>query len=190
MDNDAVVDEDTKEWAVGYTSNNINSLLSCSVNKSLFHDARKLAGVPGQINNYHNLRLLVDRGSQVTIICSDLWKQIKNPNTIVNEKEECFQGVTHDGLKIVGVSQLRLHFRKLHVKHPVLIFDKIAQNFILRNDFLTQYKCDQLISAKALVFGNEKVPYTLFRSTVNSICLGICSTTTTIGPYKEMVLPA
>ena len=52
--NDAVVDEDTEEWAVGYTSNNINSVPNCGVNKTPFHYARKLAGVPGQINNYHN----------------------------------------------------------------------------------------------------------------------------------------
>ena len=62
----------TEEGAVGYTSNNINSVPSCGVNKSPFHDARKLAGVPKQINNYHNPRILVDSGSPVTIICSDL----------------------------------------------------------------------------------------------------------------------
>ena len=45
-DNDEVVDEDTKEKAVGYTSNNINNVPSCGVNKSPFYDARKLAGVP------------------------------------------------------------------------------------------------------------------------------------------------
>ena len=90
-DNDAVVAEDTEEGAVGYTSNNINSVPSCGVNKSPFHYARKLAKVPGQINKYHNSRILVECGSPVTIICSDLWKQIKDPNTIVNKEEECFQ---------------------------------------------------------------------------------------------------
>ena len=85
---------------------------------------------------------------------------------------------------------MTLHFGKLHVKHPVLIVDKIAHKFILGNDFLTQYKCDLLNFAKAIVFGNVQVPYTLFRSTVNSICPVIYSTTTTIGPYEEMVLPA
>ena len=124
----------------------------------------------------------------MTIIRSDLWKQIKDPNTIVTEEDECFQGVTHDGLKIVGVTQLTLHFGKLHVKHPVLIVDKIGHKFILGNDCLTQYKCDRLNSAKAIVFVGKLVPYTIFRSTVNSICLVICSTTTTIGPYEEMVL--
>ena len=189
-DNHAVVDEDTEEGAVGYTSNNINRVPRCGVNKSPFHDALKLAGVPGQINNYHNPRILVDSGSLVTIIRSDLWKQIKDPKTIVNEEEECFQGVTHDVLKIVGITQLTLPLGKLHVKHPVLIVDKIAQKFILGNNFLTQYKCDLLNSAKAIVFGGEQVPNTLFRSTVNSICPVICSTTTTIGPYEEIILPA
>ena len=89
----------------------------------------------------------------MTIICSDLWKQIIDPNTIVKEEEECFLGVTHDGLKIVGVTQLTLNFGKLHVKHLVLIVDKIAHKFILGDDFLSQYKCDSLNSVKAIVFG-------------------------------------
>ena len=74
--------------------------------------------------------------------------------------------------------------------HPVLIVDKIAHKFILGNDFLTKYNCDLLNSAKAIVFGGQQVPYTLFRSTVNSICPVICSSATTVGPYEEMVIPA
>ena len=189
-DNDAGVDEDTEEGAVRYTSNNINSVPSCGVNKSPFHDARKLSGVPGQINNYHNPRILVDSCSPVTIICSDLWKQIKDLNSLVNEIEECFHAVTHDGIKIVGVTHMTLHFGQLHVMHLVLIVDKIAHKFILGNYLLTRYKCDLLNSAKAIVFDGEQVPYTLFRSTVNSICSDICSTTTTIGPYEEILHPA
>ena len=85
---------------------------------------------------------------------------------------------------------MTLHFGKLHVKIPVLIVDKIAHNFILGNNFLTQYKCNLFNSAKAIVFGGEQVSYTLFRSTVNSICPVICSTTTSIGTYEELILPA
>ena len=50
------------------------------------HDARKLAKVLGQIINYHNLRILVDSGSPVTIIRFDHWTQIKDPNSLVNEE--------------------------------------------------------------------------------------------------------
>ena len=96
----------------------------------------------------------------MTIICSELWKQIKDLNTIVNETDEFFQRVTHDKLKIMGVTQLKLHLVKLHVKHSVLIVDKIARKFILENDFLTQYKCVLLNSTKAIMFGGEQVPYT------------------------------
>ena len=189
-ENDAVVDEDTEEGADGYSSNNINSVPTCGVNKSPYHDSRKLAGVPGQINNNSCPLILVDSGSPVTIIRSDFWKQVKDKNTLVNEEEECFQGVTHDGLKIVGITQLNLHFGMLNVKHPVLIVDKIAHKFILGNDFLTKYKCDLLNSAKVIVFGGQQVPYTLFRSTVNSICQVICSSVTTDNPYEDMVLQA
>ena len=71
-DNYAVVDEDTEEMAVGYTTNNINGVSSCAINKSQFQNARKLAWVLGQINNYHNPRILVDSVSPVTITLFDL----------------------------------------------------------------------------------------------------------------------
>ena len=93
----AVDYEDTEEGVVGYTSNNINSVPICGFNKSPFNDERIVAEVPGKINNYHNPRILVESGLPVTINRSDLWKQIKDPNTLVNEKEECFQRVKHDG---------------------------------------------------------------------------------------------
>ena len=83
----------------------------------------------------------------MTIIRLYLNTKIKYPNTLVNAKEECFQGLTHYGIKIMRVTQLTLHFGKLHVKHPVLIVDKIANEFIFGNDLLTQYKCDLLNSA-------------------------------------------
>ena len=69
---------------------------------------------------------------------------------------------------------MTLHLGQLHVKHPVLIVDKIAHKYILGNDFLTQYKCDLHSSARAIVVGGEQVPYTLVRSTVNSIFPVIC----------------
>ena len=83
-----------------------------------------------------------------------------------------------------------LHFGKLQVKHLVLIVDKITHSFILGNDFLTEYKCDLLNCAKAIVFGGEHIPYVLFRFTVNSICTIICFTTTTSGPYEKIIPPA
>ena len=51
---------------------------------------------------------------------------------------------------------MTLHFGNIHVKHPVLIVDKIAHKFILGNDFLKQYKCDLLNSTRAIVFGVNK----------------------------------
>ena len=116
-DNDAIVDEDTEKEAVGYTSNNINSVPSCGVNKSPFYDPRKLAGVPGQINNYHNPRILIDNGSPVTMIRSDLWKQIKDPNTIVNE-EEVFSGSDTRWTKDCGGHSTETALRKITHEAP------------------------------------------------------------------------
>ena len=89
-----------------------------------------------------------------------------HPNLLVNWNNKCFQGVIHNKLQIVWVFQMTLHFGKLLVKNTVLIVDKSANKFIITNDILTQYKCDLLNSAKAIVFNGEQVLYTLFKSTV------------------------
>ena len=71
-----------------------------------------------------------------------------------------------------------------------MIADEIAHKFILGNDFLTQHKCDILNSQKVIQFGIERLPYTLFRSTVNSICVVVRTVATTIGPNEKAVVPA
>lgn len=76
-ENDALFNENIEEGAVGYTSNNINSVPNCNVNKSQFHDALKLAKLQNQINNYHNQQIFADSGLAVTIIRSYFLKQIK-----------------------------------------------------------------------------------------------------------------
>ena len=73
----------------------------------------------------------------------------------------------YDKLKIVQVIIMTLHFGKLYVINQVLIVDKIARKFIFTNDILTQYKCDLLYSAKAIVFNGEQVLFTLFKFIVN-----------------------
>lgn len=110
--------------------------------------------------------------------------------TIVNAEKECIQEVTHDGQQVVKVTQLILHFINVYVKHPLLIVNKIAHKLIVENDFLTLYKSDLLNTAKAIVFRGSQVSYTLFMSTVNSICWMICSTTATIRLYEIIALSA
>lgn len=46
----ASFDKETKEGVVGNTSNNINNVPSCGVNKFLFYEVHKLAVVPRQIS--------------------------------------------------------------------------------------------------------------------------------------------
>lgn len=62
---------------------------------------------------------------------------------------------------------MTLNSWKLYVKHSVLMVEKIVYKFIVANDFLTQYLYDLLNSAKAIVFDNKHVPYTLFKSILN-----------------------
>lgn len=107
----------------------------------------------------------------------------------MEEEPEDFQGVTRDGLRIVGLTRLSLKFGGLRVRHPVLIAESIAHKFILGNDFMSEYKCDIINSEGIIQFGNQRVPVTLFRSTVNLICLVICTGATLIGPHEEAVIP-
>ena len=66
----------------------------------------------------------------------------------------------------------------------------IAHKFKIGNDVLNEYDCDISNSERVIKFGNARVPYTLFRSTVNLICPVICSVTTTVGPGEEAVFLA
>ena len=176
--------------AWGQTSNCISTVPLSNDAKSPFHKSRKLCAVPGVINKAQVPSILVDCGSPVTIIRADLWRSLRDPLCPVENEPEDFQGVTRDGLRIIGVTQLEMRVGGLCVKHPVLIADEIAHKFILGNDFLTKHKCDILNSQGVIQFGNERVPYTLFRSTVNSICPVLCTIATTIGPNEEAVVPA
>ena len=146
--------------------------------------------MPGLINTVLVPSLLVDCGSPVTIIRADLWRSVRDSSEPVENEPEDFQGVTRDGLRILGLTKLEMSVGSLRVKHPVLIADEIAHKFILGNDFLTEHKCDILNLQQVIRFGKESVPYTLFRSTVNSICPVVCTVATTIGPNEEAVVPA
>ena len=168
----------------------ISSIRPIKTPESPFTNIRKLSAVPGKINNYYVPQLLVDSGSPVTIIRSDLWEQTRDPMAAVEEEVENFQGVTRDGLQIVGVTKLKFSIGGLRVTHPVLIAKEIAHSFILGNDFMNLHKCDIINSEGVIVFGGKRVPFTLFRSTVNLICPIICTVATTIGPYEEAVIPA
>ena len=54
---------------------------------------------------------------------------------------------------------------------------------------MTEHKCDFINSESVIQFGDQRVPFTLFRSTVNLICPVICMGATIIGPNEEAVLP-
>ena len=142
------------------------------------------------IKGTHPFQILNDCGSPVTIIRSDLWDQVRESSDIVEEEPEDFQGVTRDGLRILGLTRLKLKFNGIVVTHPVLISKAIAYKFKLGNDFLTEYKCDIINLERSILFGDQRVPSTLFRSTVNLICQVISISATTIGPHEKAIITA
>ena len=71
--------------------------------------------------------MLIDCGSPVTLIRADMWEQVRQPYDRLQVEEEEFQGVTKDGLQVLGLAHLELHFGGLHVEHPAVVVDKIAQ---------------------------------------------------------------
>ena len=183
-------EEPTEEGASGFTANTINNIPKTGNKKFPYHDSRKLAGVPGQVNNVKSSRILVDSGSPVTIIRSDLWDKLRSTDELVHKETENFKGLKHDGLHILGITNSNLKFGALQVKHPVLFAKESAHQFILGNDFLTKFDCNVLNSSKVIVFGGECVQYTLFCCTVNSICPVISRCTTTVNAYEEAVILA
>ena len=108
---------------------------------------------------------------------------------IVEQEFEDFQRVTRDGLRIIKLTRLLFKFGGLLVTHIVLIAESIAHKFILGNDFMIEHKCYIINSKGVIQFGGQRVPFTLFRSTVNLICHVICTGATIIGPNEEAVVP-
>ena len=91
-----------------------------------------------------------------------MWEQVWQPHNKLLIEEENVQGVTHDGLRVVGLVHLKLEFGSLHIEHPVVVVDKIAHKFILDNDFLVAHRCDILNSDGTIVFGCKPVPTCCF----------------------------
>ena len=185
--------QEGKEEATGgpfQTTSCINSVPAGTRVISRFSQSRKLSAVPGIINGTHLSQILIDCGSPVTIILSDLWEEVRESADIVEQEPEDFQGFTRDGLRILGLTRLKLKFGGIVVTHPVIIAEAIAHKFILGNDFLTEYKCDIFNSEGSILFGDQRVPSTLFRSTVNLICPVISTSATTICPHEEAIIPA
>ena len=168
------VPEDDEAQASGYTTNTascINNIPVGSHTTSPFAQRRKLSAVPGEINGIYISHILIGSGSPVTIVRVDLWEKVRDDKAIMEEETEDFQGVTRDGLRIIGLTRLLLKFEGLLVTHPVLIAESIAHKFILGNDFMTEHKCDIINSEGVIQFGDQRVLFKLFRSTVNLICL-------------------
>ena len=145
--------------------------------------------MPCKINGIYISQILIHSGSPVTNVRVNLWEEVRGDKCIVEEEPEDFQGVTRDGLRIIGLMQLFLKFGGLLVKHPVLIAESIAHKFILGNDFMIEHKRNIINSEGVIQFGGQQVPFTLFRSTVNLICPVICTGATIIGPNEEAVVP-
>ena len=144
----------------------------------------------GLINKVSVPSLQVDCASPVTIIRTDLCRLVRDLSEPVENEPENFQGVTRDGLHILGLTKIEISVGSLRVKHPVLIADEIAHKFILGIDFLTDHKCDILNSRKVILFGNKRVLYILFRLTVNYICPVVCTVGTTIDHNEKAIFPA
>ena len=183
------VPEEDEAQASGYkphTASCINNIPVGSHTTSPFAQRRKLSAVFVEINGIYISHILIDSGSPVTIVRVDLWEKVRGDKFIVEEEPEDFQGVTRDGLRI---TRLLHKFGGLLVTHPVVIAESIAQKFILGNDFMIEHKCNIINSDGVIQFGGQRVPFTLFRSTVNLICPVICTGSTIIGPNEEAVVP-
>ena len=129
-----------------YKANRIYAIPTGSHRSSLFHRMRKLCKVPGKINGTLNFKLLVDSGWPITIIRLNFWKQLRELTEAVEQEPEDFQGVTNNGLRVVNFTRLNLSLGNIQCKHPVLITKGIAYKLIIKNNFLTKYNCDILIS--------------------------------------------
>ena len=133
------IDEGEVVIASGYTANGISSADFNGLNiPSALNQSRKLLAVPGVVNGLQCPGLLVDCGSPVTLIRVDMWEQVRQPHNKLLIKQEKFQGVTRDGLRVFSLAHLKLQFGSLNIEHLVVVVYKIAHKF-MGNDFFVQY---------------------------------------------------
>ena len=119
--------------------------------RSPYYQSRKLLAVLGVMNGTPASQLLVDCGFPVTIIRADFWRQIRDLATPVENVPEDVQGVTRDGLHIIGITRFILKIGGLQFAHPVLIAESIAHKFTLGNDsHSAQIRHDELAGSYSI----------------------------------------
>ena len=129
--------------------------------QSPFYKSRKLCEVQGLIIKVSVPSLLIECGSPVTFIRPDLWKVVRDLSEPIENEPKDFQGVTRDGLRILGLTKLEKSVCSFRVKQPLFIAYEIVHKFILGYDSLTEHICDILNLQKVIQFENKRVPYTI-----------------------------
>ena len=71
----------------------------------------------------------------------------------------------------------------------MLIAESSAHIVILENNFMTENTCDVINSEGIIQFGDQRVPFVLYRSRIHVICFVICTGATKVGPNEVAVIP-
>ena len=100
-----------------------------------------LLTVKGSIGG-HEINMLVDTGSGVTLIREDVWKQI-HAKTLGTLQPVLRSVVTASGekLKLLGETNVKVTIGGVSGYHLVLVAQQLTQECLLGTDFLSQYGC-------------------------------------------------
>lgn len=104
--------------------------------------------------------MLLDTGSAVTIICAEVWNELKCVANTCELQEVSQSVVTADGssLELLGQVTLSVEIGGLVRLHPILVAKNLTQECILGADFLVAHGCVIDYSTKTLLAGDKLVP--------------------------------
>ena len=136
------------------------------------------------------VRMLVDTGSAVTIICESVWKKTDRETTIEEAPTSPIVTANGNPLSLLGKSQAMLTLGDVITNYPVLIAKDLTQECILGADFLECFKCVIDVSTHTLTVSGRSLPLEVSRSSSPSSCHVSCAETITVPGRHQMEIPA
>lgn len=169
---------------VDHTTANFNQgptiVMVSSVDKGLF--------VAGSMQSYP-VRMLVDTGSNVTIMKTEVFKKISNISEIeVTEVNSTLVTATGESSPFYGKADLLIEIGNHKMQHSVLLAD-IKNDVILGVDFMEKHKCDVLLSKNCLSINGHKVQcFQISDLNVPTCCRIAIDQQVTVPPESEMIV--
>ena len=108
----------------------------------------------------HEINILVDTGSGVTLIREEVWKQIHAKALGTTLQPVLHSVVTASGekLNLLGETNVEVTIGEVSEYHFILVAQHLTQECLLGTDFLSQYGCVVDLWRHVIIAGGKDVP--------------------------------